>query len=265
MKLILIVFSCILLVSLVCEQLVEASRVLRWVGDVWLPPNGRMYTIKEIQHTFHKRRLLIIGDSLARRLTSTLALILNGDTSSDLLDNEVDNEVTLGVGHHDEKKWDVPSGQLVFKWAPHARDVESYLTKAMESFGYSDVIVAIGVHDAEKPTTSTEQDLQKALDSLRLLHELGVNILWRTTPLIDDPKHPDTTNEVNRRINRINSFVLKVLPPHIGIVDISSTLANKSLGMDRLKGNSAEHFSNIARVVQIQTITHELLKHETPS
>lgn len=240
--------------ALVFSAVHASPRRLRWVGDVWLPPSGKLYTIPEIQHTFENRNVLIMGDSLSRRLTSTLALILNDKDMSDLLNTEVDNPKKLGVGGHGHKEWLVPSGRLKYQWAPHALDVASYVNKTnLQNF--TDIIVAIGIHDALKPPTSIESAVRSAMDAFRSVKS---NVLWRTAPKMDSPKNPKQTHEVNTRLHEFNNLVLNATDHNIHIVDTETTLNNKSVGRERLSGDTAHHFGNIARMVEIQTITHEL-------
>ena len=231
------------------------SRSLRWVGDVWLPPKGKLYSIPEIQKTFERRRVLVLGDSLARRLTATLALIVNDEGSNDLLDSAVDEGSRLNRGGHGHYEWSVPSGVLRYQWTPHARDIASYVDRTDIS-NYTDVIIAIGVHDAERPSTvSIEDDINSAL---RALVSSGANVIWRTAPNMDDPRNPIYTKLVNTRLRKFNSIVMNAEAPGVCVIDVASTLATKSMGQERLKGDTPEHFGNIARMVEIQTITHSL-------
>ena len=71
-------------------------RELRWVGDTWLPPNGKLYSINDIQETFKDKHVLVVGDSLSRRLTSTMAMVLSNNETEELSDNiEIFNEKDL--------------------------------------------------------------------------------------------------------------------------------------------------------------------------
>lgn len=241
------------LLTIAC--LVAATpRQLTWVGDVWLPPNGKIYSILEIQHTFEKRRVLVIGDSLSRRLTASLAQILNDKDGTDLLDSVTDNRGIRGRGGHGQYEWNVPSGRLHYQWAPHAKDVASFVRHSDLS-DYTDVVVAIGVHDAEEPPSSIQGDVRRALDALKTLKR--TNVIWRTAPRMDNPRNPKLTQDVNARLRRMNSIVLNADAPHVRVIDVATILDPKSVGKERLKGDSNEHFGNIARMVEIQTITHE--------
>ena len=230
-------------------------RRLAWIGDVWLPPSGKIYSILEIQQTFEKRRVLVIGDSLSRRLTASLAQILNDKDGTDLLDSVMDNHEMLGRGGHRQYEWNVPSGRLHYQWAPHANDVASHVRQSDLS-DYTDVVVAIGVHDAERPPTSIDSDVRRALDALNTL--IRTNVIWRTAPRMDNPRDPKWTHDVNARLRRINSIVLNADAPHVRVIDVATILDLKSVGKERLKGDSNEHFGNIARMVEIQTITRAL-------
>ena len=174
----------VLLLATTARLVIATQRSLLWVGDVWIPPNGKLYTIDEIQKTFERRRVLVLGDSLARRFTASLALILGDVGSNDLLDSDVDQASRLGRGGHGHYDWPVLSGRLRYQWTPRARDVASYVHKADLS-DYTDVIVAIGVHDAENPSSVPfEDDVKSALNALQ---SSAATVVWRTAPNMDNP------------------------------------------------------------------------------
>ena len=201
--------------------------------------------------------MLVIGDSLSRRLTASLAQILNDNEGTDLLDSVMDNGEIMGRGGHGHYDWHVPSGRLQYQWAPHAKDVASHVRQADLS-DYTDVVVAIGVHDAEHPPASIESDVRHALDALKALQR--TNVIWRTAPQMDNPHDPKLTAEVNARLRRLNTIVLNADAPHVRGIDVATILGPKSIGKERLKGDTYEHFGTIARMVEIQSITHALNK-----
>ena len=227
-----------------------------WVGDVWIPPGGKLYTVIEIQKTFERRRVIILGDSLARRLTASIALILNDEGNKDLLDSEIDEGTRLLRGGHNHYNWPIPSGssRLDYQWTPRARDVASYVRQTNLS-DYTDILVFIGVHDAEKPSSVRfEDDIKSAMNALQAS---AASVVWLTAPNMDNPHDPNQTTVVNARLRDFNSVVLRAGAPNVCVINVAATLAKKSVGKERLKGDTPEHFGNIARMVEIQTITHQ--------
>jgi hypothetical protein len=106
-----------------------------------------------------------------------------------------------------------------------------------------------------------EDDIKAAMNALR---SCGASVVWRTAPYMDNPHKPEQTTVINRRLDQFNSIVQTADVPNVRIIDVAPTLAKKSLGKERLKGDTAEHFGNIARMVEIQTLTHSFQTRPYP-
>ena len=221
------------------------------MGDTWIPPNGKLYTVPEIHQVFSDRRVLIIGDSLARRLTATLATVLAIESNADLLDSDIDNKSTLGYGGHGSAEYN--QGRLRFQWAPFARDVAN-LGHRDDLARFSTVVVALGVHDAEEPNPNVMRDFKSALAALEA--SSPPEIVWRTAPFMDS-NNQKRTHEVNGRVTSFNALV-SAQPGRVRVLDVGRVLQAKSTGKERLRGDTPQHFGNIARMVGIQIITHAL-------
>ena len=266
-----------------------------WVGDTWLPPNGRLFTVREIQEVHGDRDTLVIGDSLGRRLTSTLAYVLRdqsqGDVTSKAVDEAADGSYVRG---HANTSYSVPrihgngTRVLDYQWAPCADDaakVAQSLNMA-ERPKYSLVIVCIGIHDALgyccatqrgsachkgafNDTQVTERMLVGAHGTLSALAgtpqswESSPVVLWRTTPYADCSVScfgfkGGMDSIVNTIAARLNTHVLTHHPPSVHVSDVAKHVNAKSQGREREAGDQAAHYNNIVRMVTIQCLTHKL-------
>jgi hypothetical protein len=70
-----------------------------WLGNQWIPPPGyKTYSADEIQNYFHQQSILIVGDSTARRMYSTLYGILNAtENSYDIKVSDIDSPSILNI------------------------------------------------------------------------------------------------------------------------------------------------------------------------
>jgi hypothetical protein len=231
-----------------------------WVGDSWLPPNGKVFTISEIQQIHGDGDTLVIGDSLARRFTSTLALVLQDQTNADLPGTDVDNRAALMHGGHDKYSYAIPklagndTRLLDFQWAPLARDITKFTLKSSRMLReYSKLIVCIGVHDAEAKS-SVEEFLRDTLAAVAAVAAAHPLVVWRTTPYRDG----GAQSEINQRVKQLNTWVLHNHPAAVHVSNAAKQINPKSQGAERERGDSPEHYNNIIRWVEIQCITHTL-------
>jgi len=68
-----------------------------WIGNTWVPtPPWRLYSPSELREVYRGKKILFVGDSLARRAAMTLFPILNSSSPNAELD-EVDNPATLNL------------------------------------------------------------------------------------------------------------------------------------------------------------------------
>jgi len=249
-----------------------------WVGDSWIPPNGEILTVSQIQSIHGDRDTLVLGDSLARRFTSTLAQVLQDRGGGGLLDADVDNQTLLGRGGHGTYSYTIPklggngTRLLDYRWTPLARDVTKFVEQLRKQPHptYSLLIVCIGIHDAEAglalggPKSSVEEFLRDTQAALAALAALAAawggghhpTAVWRTTPYRDG-NHRDAT-EINQRAAQMNADVLRNHPASVHVSNAAKQINPKSQGAEREGGDSPEHFNNIIRWVEIQCITHKL-------
>jgi len=247
-----------------------------WIGQTWIPPDGRLLTIPEIQNAYCNRSTIIIGDSLGRRLTAQLALVLKNTDTKDVSTHDVEAQKNLAQGFHSHHTYSIPSldgrgcKKLTFFWAPMIEDVKHFITKKRSFLEeYHIIILAFGLHDAQHGTTNMTIFIQ-SIDTILLILTAEIKrrvhpltVIWRTTPFLDQSKIKNN----KERLYHTNGIV-RVLNNHIrksnytnGIIisDVVKHLASKSHGNERVAGDTIQHFNNIARTVQIQCITHALL------
>jgi len=84
-----------------------------------------VYSTTQFGEVFGDKCVLVLGDSLGRRLTSTLAVVLNAsDTENDLKEEDLDNRETLMAGGHKMYDHTPKNGKcLLFKWSPKIENV----------------------------------------------------------------------------------------------------------------------------------------------
>jgi hypothetical protein len=173
-------------------------------------------------------------------------------------------------GGHDSHTDSVPgSGSLTFKWAPNLDDLRKYLRREEEEGGdflrHSTIVVAMGIHDAEAEAHQKKELMQaRAHQEVRirevmayLIRTGAANVIWRTAAFMDGANASDPAS-ANGRVHTLNEVVIAECPPGISVVNFEAEMRLKSVGRERLRGDSKEHFGNIPRMVEIQTLTHEL-------
>jgi hypothetical protein len=76
-----------------------------WIDNQWVPPPGYItYSADEIQNYFHQQSILIVGDSTARRMYSTLYGILNTiDNPDNIIVDGIDSISAPGINKKREQ------------------------------------------------------------------------------------------------------------------------------------------------------------------
>ena len=177
--------------------------VERWLGSMWIPSDGKLHSKAEIRAALQGKRVLFLGDSLGRRLGATLAAILASADTDDLGAQVLDNHDLLSLGMHSEHvyKNGLPEGDLIaFQWAPMLRDLRlaaqemekelsrsaaTVTTAPTDRIMYTDVVVAVGLHDAMMPFASSDvqADIQASMALFgQMTLKWGLRVIWRTSP-----------------------------------------------------------------------------------
>lgn len=250
------------------QNLVEGSE---WHGNVWVPGSQRLWTSSSFRQVLLNQRVIIVGDSLARQLASSWAHFLTStEESADL----VESMAELRRGGHDSFQWEsrlhnLTTKALHFHWAP----VLDHLGKACSKGNFSnyDIIVfAIGLHDAidwagDPIKQKWRRNVNKTFACLcklrRTPSEKPAVLVWRTAPLMDDPKKPEWTNLVNDKVRLFNQQVLQIISTacaSMRIADAAAALAPRSVGTARLAGDGVNHVNYIARFVEMQFVMHAI-------
>jgi hypothetical protein len=273
----------VLLLILILSDVIKCSRydyadVGMWLGDFWVPPEGKVYTLSDVHSVLLSRRVVVIGDSLGRRTASTLAFLLeklrkgsSEDISVKELDRDADgSHVTNGYGEHE---YNVTTGGLHFQWAPLLRSIEEQVCAANVSGkllrDVSDVVISAGVHDSASlfwTNTTAIKDRKKRYDfhkqtigrALNCIHNANstIRIIWRTAPYVYLDYSSYYTKAENKELQEINKLarVECLKRSYCTLVDAEKLLRHKSLGAERIKGDTPQHFGSLARLAVIQLL-----------
>ena len=136
------------------------------------------------------------------------------------------------------------------------------------------IIVAIGIHDGQRPESGMAAAINRTVDELHKLARVKT-VLYRMAPKLwaqhGDSRYAnqDVTAynlESNACLKRVRSYVLTRLSglhaarnESILVVDSYKMLLDKSVASERLRplGDSAQHFGNSGRMTEIQAICYE--------
>jgi hypothetical protein len=243
----------------------------QWLGNTYVPATGRMFSSPEISSIFDGRCVVLLGDSLTRRLAATLSIFLGAQHSSSDTDihwKDLNDGKLLAAGFHSKYDYDVTIPCLSFKWAPLVTDVENYLTMIGENGkdwkDYTDIIIAIGVHDALNTEQGViEEGLVRVFDLLSNNERLGgMDIVWRTAPYAGGK--PNSANPTNEKVRLLNSYARREfgrVGENVRMLDLEAIMETKSWGDDRVgvEGDTNYHFSVEARVAFIQALVNVML------
>lgn len=252
----------------------NSSHVGFWEGDFWIPPNGQIYDMQMMFDILKDRQILVFGDSLGRRMSSSLTFLLqkyHGDTEEDISAAEIDKDATVSmqiIGHGNHV-FEVPIRGLTFEWSPLLANVveKSCAVEHPVSPTVSDVVIDIGIHDSERPLAGRnikqlryEEYLNGTHSALTCLTRAPQRrVFWRTAPYAYfggtdvDRIRTMVIEEETQIFNRAARTACSRFP-RCTIVDAELLLRHKSVGPDRLAGDSPEHFGSVARLAMIQLL-----------
>ncbi|GMI42502.1 hypothetical protein TrCOL_g5172 [Triparma columacea] len=243
----------------------------QWLGNTYVPATGRMFSSPEISSIFDGRCVVLLGDSLTRRLAATLSIFLGAQHSSSDTDvhwKDLNDGKLLSAGFHSKYNYNVTIPCLSFKWAPSVTDVENYLIMIGENEegwnDYTDIIIGIGVHDAVHMEQGLiEEGLVRVFDLLSNNERLGeMDIVWRTAPYAGGK--PKSANPTNEKVRLLNSYARREfgkVGENVRMLDLEAIMETKSWGDDRVgvDGDTVNHFSVEARVAFIQALVNVML------
>ena len=237
-----------------------------WIGDTWIPAGGKLNTVAEIHAMFHGQMVLVIGDSMARRLAATFAIVLNA-TGDSVTSARLSDAFTLSADGHAHGNYRWRHGHIAYMWAPLAKDVLAIANSARLSTQYSVVIIAIGTHDALKVTGTPPYQIQMNStrawmkdDVLALLKQLApINCsIWRTAPPSCSRNNPHMYDAANAQVAQISAWVDQAHPPKMRVAHFGTAMHPKSAGSERLWGDTDHHLNGIGRMVEVQIVADEL-------
>jgi hypothetical protein len=155
--------------------------------------------------------------------------------------------------------------------------LDSYINSSKFAEDADTVIFALGIHNAEEIYPHHKHIREKNVEHLNEWSQLKFDsriaqicaqthipwMIWRTSPPAFFPDLNQTfhlevvlshfNKEVQRAIGQTESCRGRLV-----VVDGQKLLGPVSMGEERIEGDSEEHFGEVARVAQIQTIVHKL-------
>jgi hypothetical protein len=236
-----------------------------WVGNTWKPNDGKFYSDDQVASKLKKKCIAFIGDSLGRRLSATYAVILGYGTGSNRIENLKKAEA---MGGHSTIIWKVNNVScLHFHWAPRLHDL--YNISCVHGIGprYTDVIVAIGNHDAAYSSNAGRPYIRSEIGkSIRcLINRTSTSnpngktrrVYWRTAPNSYYENQEETTR-VNNFLHTLNANASAACTSHEGcvVLDAATLLEPRSLGDNRIRGDTPHHYGSDARVAILQLHMH---------
>lgn len=267
-----------------------------WFHDMWLPSHGVLYGLEVIKDTFYGKCTLVIGDSLARRLTGTIYAIMThpfhegSNSELELHDQEIDRYIWHG-GHSAYTYYFKHSNHaragdtcLKFIWAPLLSDIND---QHMHSMNFTHCIVSLGIHDMEEFRLDVNRIRQQLNDTWDvLLRPSDLCVLWRSTPYAymttNDTRRQSFFEAVDRNVDAFNVEARNMFNAKRAMLEYNNTMYHtdhclpsfieyeqsihsRELGDARLSGDTPEHLSNLARVVLLQEVVYTLLNGSLPN
>jgi hypothetical protein len=260
-------------------------RKLLWQGKTWIPTNNRRYTYTEIAEEFRHRCVAFMGDSLTRRLAITVANIV-------LYHKNINSTHVKPLYHDIEKKihtsyhWKTSHAKCFdFIWLPTMVNMSNHLRDSRESIlKYDTIIFGLAVHDAhmhdvrkvdqKKHRYVTEAQYISDATLNQSAHQLAMDIcpyssnrtiVWRQAPYLWNQNHVNWSLASNARISLINQAIRRgfaTCKENVLLLDHEEFLKNVSIGENRIRGNSHEHFGLEARLASVQSLIYDLQKYD---
>lgn len=257
----------------------NSSDVGVWEGDLWIPPGGKLYNMTEMFDILKDRVVMVMGDSLGRRLCSTTSFLLMkystkgvSDTSEVALDRDAENSVKT-VGHKDNA-FDTPTRGLLFEWTPLLSELATK-SCAADNLWYAnatDIVIDVGNHDGGHFSTGGTVDAahyHMYLNATRttlscLTRSPEKRIFWRTAPYAfagATKELMDRTLAIEKEMQLINKAGRTACAEvrQCVIVDAEKLLESKSMGADRLAGDTSSHYNSLARLTIVQLLLRAMV------
>lgn len=199
------------------------------------------YYIASRHRSLLEKRILVIGDSLSRRFAITLAFTILGENDTHKLGSDIFTHGAI---------FNVSNTNIDFIFTPCI----NHMSSLIEKFGHKyDLIVASSaIHYTNGACMS--HSFHNDFDSLLFLsNQILDKTIWRTQPL---------SNRKNS-YSRLCDFYQYVLKHRdsITVLDDFNLLRNKSLGYDRIRGNTKDHFGVDARIAMVNHFLLFYYKH----
>jgi hypothetical protein len=235
-----------------------------WLGNIWIPRGGVFYNPRVIHDLCDKflPSILFVGDSLGRRLASSLASVLEKRNTPFLSIDHTDITAHLKVKVHGTVRHNRPDGHLLdFVWAPTNRELRQYACSSDHSFHrYSHVVINVGVHDlgGRHNLSALKDPMKEAMHCIMTKVKKETIVLWKLVPFGFDGNSIFTDYNgmvrqacLNEQANDFNCVTF----------DVNTLLAHRSVGKLKIMTEdepSSSHFGSDAHVAQIQYLISSL-------
>ena len=275
-------------------QLSPSEQQGTWMGNWWVPPSGwEIFGPEDLRHIFHNTSMLWLGDSTARRTSTTLYHIIENHNVTEALGRKEMNpksrlNINKGVIVEPCLKWDNsslhypyycrtmpnrPENDFIHMFKPCFHEIAPFLRD--EIAGLSNVtdninvlVVSMGVWHVVHPKECLDFDnttewLDQVLESLYDFQRARphVKVIWRTSNY--DPKHsaPKTEliNEYSmEQIDKYQSELSASETARVTYIDWGTAVRSRTVGKDRVPADINPHTGLEPRLVMIQMIANLL-------
>jgi len=226
-----------------------------WFGNIWIPRGGVLYGPKRIYELWNNRlhNVLVIGDSLGRRLAAALGTVLEKPSPVSVSHIDLASHVSMKIhGMMKFKRGDHRS--LDFVWAPKSTDLRRFVCdEGDQTHKYSHVIINVGTWDISRTAETCDLHVQKYLNaSINCLTELNKYVIVKLipSPTVYSPCHK-VYNDMARNLCTVERYKGKKCVA----LDMYNLLSHRSSGVDRIRAvdaPSTSHYGSDAHVAQIQ-------------
>jgi len=270
----------------------------KWIGNTWIPPHPwRLYDPSELRQLWAHTKVWWIGDSLARRGAVSLFSILNssgGITNEDLDDPAILN-VNRGNGGATEKCThfshlstppllcrSMPGSlnndySFLVSMLPCALEVDTFLEEQMNHStanitDFDVIVISIGPWElrtqnydcrgkGKSSNLNRDERMAHLVNTLEKFAKRapGVQVVWKTsgygalvTPAMVDAMNQQAMNQIDK---------VSVGPSsNLSYVNWGGAVRPRSLGKNRIQGDSLFHYGVEPRHVLVQMLTNHLVQ-----
>lgn len=277
-------------------QIPPGNTYYSWRGNQWIPPPGiPTYSTKDFIAYFQNRNVLFIGDSTSRRTYSSLFAAMNAEDISNVHVSEI-NSPTVIDQHRGQKKYSfyhmVPSLRNSSIMAPTVEGkgkfdyinrncliglidfcktsvvlkdydlmvvmIGAWTVSAQEACGAMNITTPVRTGPAIQNTNPLDH-FREALDVLKQISSPDLQVALRTVGYIHAGDN-DLVEEINNLIKDYFNGTSQLTQDgaNMTLVDWASAIRPRSFNVDRIKGDTQQHYGLEARLLCGQMLLHQL-------